>query len=199
MPATIIAAGYDLRVATATSAHALPFDDLHRLSTDEYERIVATGALEGMRVELLDGLLVDMSPQGERHMRAIGKLVIRCAGRPELLRVQGPLPAGEGWMPEPDVALVEHGPDPDVRPTTALLVVEVAVTSQVRDTRKAPVYARAGIPIYWLIDLPAGIVRVHTKPGPTGYASIVAKTGDDVLDANVEGVPQTTVAALLEL
>jgi Uma2 family endonuclease len=186
-------------VATATSTHALSFDDLHRLSTDQYERIVATGALEEMHVELLDGLLVDMSPQGERHRRAIGKLMILFGGRLELLRVQGPLPAGEGWMPEPDVALVEHGPDPDVRPTTALLVVEVAVSSQARDERKALVYARVGIPVYWLIDLPAGIVRVHTKPGPDGYASIVAKSGEDVLDAGVEGVEPTTVAALLEL
>ena len=125
--------------------------------------------------------------------------MIRFAGRAELLRVQMPLAVGEGWVPEPDVALVEHGPDPEVRPTTALLVAEVAVSSHARDVRKAPVYASAGIPVYWLVDLPAGIVRVHTEPGPDGYASVVDKRGDDMLDAGVEGVEPTTVAALLAL
>jgi Uma2 family endonuclease len=172
---------------------------VHRLSTEEYERVVRTGALEEMPVELLDGLLVDMSPQGERHHRAIGKLIRLFASRIDLLRVQASLAAGEGWVPEPDVALVEHDPDPDVRPRTAPLVVEVAVTSQVRDARKAPVYARAGIPTYWIVDLPAGVVRVHTAPGPDGYASVVSTSGDDVLDAGVEGVEPTTVAALLAL
>lgn len=40
---------------------------IHRLSSAEYERMLDTGALDGLRVELLDGLLIDMSPQGERH------------------------------------------------------------------------------------------------------------------------------------
>jgi Uma2 family endonuclease len=187
-------------VATAATTGRLVADEgVHRLSTEEYERIVKTGALEDVRVELLDGLLIDMSPQGERHNRAIGKLMMLFAGRIELLRVQACIATGEGWVPEPDVALVEYDADPDARPTTALIVVEVAVSSQVRDARKAPVYARAGIPVYWLVDLPAGIVRVHTEPGPEGYASIVAMSGDDVLDAGVEGVEPTTVAALLKL
>jgi hypothetical protein len=46
---------------------------------------------------------------------------------------------------------------------------------------------------------PAAIVRVHSDPGPKGYASIVAKSGDDVLDAGIEGVEPTPVAALLKL
>jgi Uma2 family endonuclease len=72
------------------------------------------------------------------------------------------------------------------------------VSSHARDATKALVYARADIPVYWIVDLPAGIVRVHTEPGPDGYASVVDKRGDDVLDAGIEGVEPTTVAALLE-
>jgi hypothetical protein len=144
---------------------------VHRFTTDEYERIVGTGALAGMRVELLDGLLVDIG-----H----------------------PLAVGEGWVPEPDVALAEYEDRP-VRPTTALFVAEVAVSSHARDARKALAYARAGIPVYWLVDVPAGIVRVHSQPGPDGYGSILAKRDDDVLDAGVEGVEPTTVSALLAL
>jgi Uma2 family endonuclease len=77
--------------------------------------------------------------------------------------------------------------------------VEVALSSHARDATKALVYARAGIPTYWIVDLPASVVRVHTQAGPDGYGSVVDKRGDDVLDAGVEGVEPTTVAALLAL
>ena len=187
---TIRAAGYDLPVAIIET-------NAHRLSTDEYDRMVDSGALEGLRVELLEGLLVDMSPQGEDHALAIHQLMLLFARRMELLRVQMPLGVAEGWVPEPDVALARYGAPGDPRPTTALLVAEVAVSSQALDALKAAVYARAGIPVYWLVDVPAAVVRVHTEPGPDGYASVVDKRGDDVLDAGVDGVEPTTVAALL--
>src|SRR5512133_1326584 len=54
---------------------------IHRMSTAEYERIVDTGALADARVELLDGLLVDMAPQGEPHWRVIQRLMVLCARR----------------------------------------------------------------------------------------------------------------------
>lgn len=184
----------------AVAAHVQPLtleESVHRLSTGEYERIVATGALEGMRVELLDGLLVDMSPQDPEHAWTIQQLVKLCGSRLELLRIKLPLDVADGWVPEPDVALAES--HPRHHPKGALLVVEVAFSSTRVDTAKAPVYARAGIPTYWLVDLPAGVVRVHTKPGADGYASVVAKSGGDVLDAGVEGVEAITVAALLKL
>lgn len=172
---------------------------VHRFSTDEYEHMVQTGALAELRVELLDGLLVDMSPQGEDHSRVIHQLMLLFAPRMALLRVQMPLDVADGWMPEPDVALAQYGGPGAPRPTSALIVAEVAVSSQLVDAGKALVYARAGIPRYWIVDLPAGVVRVHRQPGPNGYASVVAMSGDDVLDAGVEGVEPTTVAALLQL
>jgi hypothetical protein len=126
---------------------------VHRLSTAEYARMVDSGALDGLRIELLDGLLVDVSPQG----------------------------------------------DPDRHPSTALLVVEVAVTSQAEDRRKAPVYARADIPRYWLVDLRDRVVIEHTVPRPDGYGAVAERSGDDILDANVPGIKPTTVAKLLAL
>lgn len=172
---------------------------VHRLSTAEYERMVSTGALADMCVELLDGLLVDMSPQGEPHARVIQRLMRLCAARVEMLRVQMPLSVAEGWMPEPDVAVAEHDPDPTRRPSTALLVVEVSVSSQAIDRRKALAYARAGVACYWLVDLPAGVVLAHSEPGEDGYALVTRLAGDDVLDAGIDGVEATTVAALLTL
>lgn len=161
--------------------------------------MVDSGAFENARIELLAGLLVDMSPQGADHARVIHRLMILFASQLRILRVQMPLAVADGWVPEPDVALAEYGPGGDPHPTSAQFVAEVAVSSQSVDTAKALVYSRAGIPTYWLIDFPAGIVRVHSKPAPQGYGSILAKRGDDVLDAGVEGVEPTTVAALLAL
>jgi Uma2 family endonuclease len=172
-------------------------EHLHRLSSAEYERMVDSGALADVRVELLDGLLVDMTPQGEAHWRVIQRLMLLGAQRTELLRVQTPLSVAEGWVPEPDIALAEHDPDWSRRPTTAFFVAEVSVTSQGIDRRKALAYARAGIPRYWLVDLPAGVVLAHAEPGPDGYAVVARLAGDEVLDAGVDGVEPTNVAALL--
>jgi Uma2 family endonuclease len=172
---------------------------VHRISTAEYERMVDSGALEDMRVELLDGLLVDMSPQGEVHARVIQRVMRLCAARMDLLRVQMPLSVAEGWMPEPDVALAELDADPTRRPSTALLVVEVAVSSQAVDRRKARAYARAGVPRFWLVDLPAGVVLAHTEPTEDGYAAVARLVDADIIDARVDGVEATTVAELLTL
>ena len=110
-----------------------------------------------------------------------------------------PLAVTDGWVPEPDVALVEPSPDPTRWPSTALLAVEIAVSSRALDRRKAPAYARAGVPTYWLIDLPREILLEHTEPGRGGYEVVSRLAGDDVLDAGVEGMRTTTVAELLTL
>ena len=170
---------------------------VHRLSTAEYLRIVETGALDGLRVELLDGLLVDMSPQDERHARMVQRLMRLCADRMDLLRVQMPLSVADGWAPEPDIALAEPSAEADAHPATALLIAEVAVTSQAEDRRKAAAYARAGVPLYWLVDLPARVVVEHTRPTDGGYAILQQLTGGDVLEAHVADVQSTTVAELL--
>ncbi len=170
---------------------------VHRLSNAEYRRMVDAGALEGVSVELLDGLLVDVSPLGEQHARVVQALMAVLSGQPRLLRVQMPLAVAEGWVPEPDVALAERHADPARHPTTAMLAVEVAVSSQAEDRAKARVYARAGVARYWLIDVPAGTVSEHTRPTEDGYASVVELAGSDLLDAGVKDVSPTTVADLL--
>lgn len=170
---------------------------LHRFSTEEYEAIISSGALEDRRVELLDGLLVDLMPQDEPHWRVIKFLMVLCAPRIDLLRVQAPLSVAEGWMPEPDVALVDEDPDRHVRPTTAHLAVEVAASNRYRDLRKAGVYARAGVARYWIVDLERGSVLEHSDPAEDGYSLVARRTGEDELDTGVDTIPATTVAALL--
>jgi Uma2 family endonuclease len=172
-------------------------EHVYRLSTTEYERMVESGVLEGTHVELLDGLLVDMGQQSPLHAALIMRLVQLSASRVELLRIQMPLDAVDGWMPEPDVALVDGKPSVEHHPHTALLAVEVSCSTQAIDRRKALAYAAAGVPRYWLVDVPKARVFEYTEPGPDGYEIVMPLAGDDVLDARVDGVATTTVAQLL--
>jgi Uma2 family endonuclease len=79
-------------------------------------------------------------------------------------------------LPEPDVAVIRGSEDAYLHrlPTAAdvLLVVEIAVTSQRRDRRKTALYARTGIPEYWILDVPSRDLTVHRSPTATGYAHI---------------------------
>ncbi|HEX7298769.1 MAG TPA: Uma2 family endonuclease [Solirubrobacteraceae bacterium] len=172
---------------------------VHRFTNAEFERMANSGVFEDLRVELLDGLPIDVAPPREPHVRVIQRLMRLFASRIELVRIRSALSLAEGWVPEPDVALVEHGPDPTRWPTTALLAVEVSLTTHAIDHRKAFAYARGGVPRYWLVDLPANIVLDHTEPGPDGYAVVRRLAGDDVLDVGVDGIETTTVAELLTL
>lgn len=62
---------------------------------------------------------------------------------------------------------------------------------------KAATYARAGIPRYWIVDVPGATVIEHTEPAPAGYGAVRELRGNDALDPHVDGITPTTVAALL--
>ena len=89
----------------AATAPSLP---IHRLDVDAYDQMVASGALEGEPVELLEGLLVEvMSPQSPAHAAAIERLTRHLGAARARLRVQLPLALPPDSEPEPDLALVE--------------------------------------------------------------------------------------------
>jgi Uma2 family endonuclease len=138
-----------------------------------YDVLVAAGAYEGQPVELIEGNVVDMAPQGPRHGNTVGHVTTLLAarlvglfGRRYLVRPQTPLAAGTYSAPEPDIAVVDWDASTDeAHPSTAHLVIEVAETSQRKDlTVKARVYAGARVGQYWVVDLPAREVVVHTDP-----------------------------------
>jgi Uma2 family endonuclease len=173
-------------------------DSIHRLDTDTYNRMVATGALEDEPVELLEGLLVEMSPQGSRHAVVIMRLTRHFAPAPAWLAVQLPLEIRSRSEPEPDLVLTESEPTAQHHIRDALLAVEVAVTSHKKDREaKAPVYARAGVPTYWLVDVPAKTVEVRTEPGPDGYGRCDVYGAGTMVPSPAEGVADLDVAALL--
>ena len=172
-------------------------DPIHRIDVGTYERMVATGALEGLPVELLEGLLVEVSPQGEEHAAAIVYLTHHLGTARAWLRVQLPLETAWGEVPEPDLALVERSHPRHRHPRTALLAVEVAVTSHKQDREtKSNMYAWAPVPLYWLVDVPAKTVEVRTEPGPDGYGRCEIYGLGMKVPSPADGVADLDVAAL---
>ncbi len=159
---------------------------LRGLRREWYEALVDTGALEGERIELLGGELVEMSPQGVPHGWVIAELTEMLAPlmrRGLWVRVQLPLVVDEVSVPEPDVAVTDRGSKTGSHPSTAHLVIEVSNTSQRYDlVHKAPRYATAGVPIYLVLDVAADQAMVHTEPTSDGYRVVRTLGPDDDLE-----------------
>lgn len=161
---------------------------IRRFTGDEVVRMLRSGVLsDDEPVELLDGELVVVSPQGPEHSsltEAIRGVLEGLWRRGVHTRCHSPLEADPYNLPEPDVAVV-RGAARDYLgryPTAAdvLLVVEVSRTSQTADREKATVYARAGVPVYWLVDLAARRLEVRSEPlGEGRYARLETRTEDD--------------------
>lgn len=160
--------------STASAFDGLP---TLRFTGDDVLRMLQAGVLhEDDHVELIEGRLIEMTPQGPAHGVSITYIadLIRDA-RPAGTHVmsQRPLDVAADTWPEPDIALL-RGATRDYwerHPTgaDALLVVEVASSSQEIDRRKASLYARSGVPVYWLIDLAAHRIEVRTSPDDAQY------------------------------
>lgn len=98
------------------------------------------------------------------------------------VRARAPLALSDIDEPEPDVAVVQLGEYREQLPQTALLVVEVADATRRRDLGpKAILYARAGVPECWVVDLPERRVVVHSDPRPDGYVTLRTVREGDVL------------------
>jgi Uma2 family endonuclease len=179
---------------------AAPSLPIHRLDVETYGQMVDSGALEGEPVELLEGLLVEvMSPQSTEHATVIARLTRHLAAAQAWLHVQLPLEVPPDSVPEPDLALVEGEPLPGRHPRTALLVVEVSFSSPRIDRGvKADLYARAGVPTYWLIDVLGKAVEVRTDPGPDGYRRCEVYGLGTTVPSPDPGVAALDVGALLE-
>lgn len=139
----------------------------------EYDQLVEAGVFEGEPIELLDGRLVVMSPQGTRHAAVIGlltELLVPALSGRALVRVQCPLAVSELSEPEPDFAVVERRDYSSAHPTTALLAVEVAESSLRKDRDFKPaLYAQAGVGEYWLVDVVGQSVTVQRQPAGARY------------------------------
>ena len=149
----------------------------HRWTRAEYERMVEAGVFHPeARFELIDGEIIDMSPQGSYHATSIQVMadyIRNLFGVGYHVRIQMPLALGDASEPEPDVVVVT-GSIMDYRyahPQTAALVVEVANSTLAYDRLKATTYASYGIPEYWLVNLKENCLEVFQQPENGRYTS----------------------------
>jgi Uma2 family endonuclease len=170
----------------------------------DFERLVSAGIFgPSDRVELLEGEIIEMTPEKSRHAAAVDlslEALRRAFGASYSIRVQHPLAVSDASEPEPDLAVVRGSARDyvDQHPASAALVVEVSDTSLDYDrTRKARVYASAGIAEYWIVNIVAGVLEVHRDPGDSGYRSVsVRRAGETISPLAAEGAP-VAVADLL--
>ena len=149
-------------VPAVTLRESLKVRPLRRI---EYDHLIELGVFGNEKVELLNGILVPMSPQGNRHalvIEVLTELFVTLLHRRARVRVQLPFAASAIAEPEPDIAIVPADEPRTDHPSRALLVIEVADSSLDYDMDKAPIYAAADVAEYWIIDVNAEAVTVHS-------------------------------------
>jgi len=151
------------------------------------------------RVELLAGLIVAMSPHSPGHDATIDRInraLQRALGPEVLIRIQSSFPVSDSSVPEPDISVVPGAPEDyfEAHPTRAHLIVEVAHSSVPQDRlTKAPIYARAGVPTYWLVNLRDRCVEVFRDPEDGKYRSVERLTGSQL--CSIDELPSARLTA----
>lgn len=149
----------------------------------EYERMGEVGIFsEDDRVELVCGEVIQMSPIGERHAACVGfltQLITLRLRRSAIVWVQNPLRLDNYSEPQPDIAVLKPRADfyRQSKPTPAdvLLVIEVSDTTLEYDRKvKVPLYASAGIPETWLVNLPGERIKIYADPAEGAYQTVTS-------------------------
>lgn len=157
-----------------------------RLRFEEFVAAAEAGAFgREPRLELIEGELVEMSPQSTQHFQIKARLA-------RFLTLR----AGEQWMvfPEPTIKIsAATGLEPDIAvfpfeaavgaldPAAAILFIEVAVSSLDYDMKtKAPLYAKAGVREYWVVDVEARVTHVHRAPAGGLWAPLAISFDEDI-------------------
>ncbi len=165
------------------------FLPLKRFSTADYLQMIEAGVLGTKdRVELIGGMIVEMSPQGSLHnhfLMELNRLFVPLYDR-ATIAIQATVTISDGSVFDPDFLLLRK--QPGVYKTrhpgadAILLVVEASESSLPRDQKvKMPIYASSGIQECWIADLEHETLIVHRDPQPGGFRQIRTLRGDDVV------------------
>ena len=175
---------------TISETYGLP---IRRFSVDDYHRMGEAGIFDDdERVELLDGLVITMSPIGNRHAQAVRKLdkILQAKlGDRAIVDAANPLRLGRYSEPEPDVKVLRQPlaayEDRPPSPADALLVIEVSESSLKKDRGpKLRSYAESGVRELWIVDLVHEHVEVHEEPVGERYRrSRVLRRGETIAPA----------------
>lgn len=172
-------------------------DSVVLMSVDFYHASSDLGWIDE-NTELLRGIPVgkmSKSPEHEYLVRLILRQLEALLPEGHFVSKGSPLTALDS-EPEPDIMLVE-GEERDFRgshPTTAKIVVEVAISTVQRDESKASIYAEAGVGEYWLVTPEKKQVTVYRNSNGKEYEQIDKNTSGEIKSSVLEGfsiqVPQ---------
>ena len=156
-----------------------PRGPIRRFSVDEYHRMIRAGILgEDDDLELLNGWLVTKMTRNPPHdavLALVDQQIRLLLPADWHVRIQSAITTSDS-EPEPDLAVVRGLPQRYFKrhpsPEEIALIVEVAQSSLDNDRyEKAPIYAEAGIPWYWIVNLIDDCVEAYSAPSGTGLAS----------------------------
>lgn len=172
-----------------------------RFTVSDVLKMDAAGIFDDeQRIELIAGEIVVKPPIGPGHagdVDILNAVLIRILADRAWIRAQHPLVLEEYHLPQPDIAVVRRRDDyyRNAHPTPAdvFLVIEVADTTLRSDRQmKGPLYARAGIPEYWIVDVRRRQIEVYRDPAEDGYESLRTVRSADSLD--LVALPGVTIA-----
>ena len=150
-------------------------------TVDEYHRMAEVGILPELgRFELIHGEIIEMTPAGSPHSGRVNRLIrpfTSRLGESVIVSVQNPVRLDVRSEPVPDLALLKPRDDfyAEAHPSSkdVLLVVEVSDTTVKYDSSvKATLYAKGGIPEYWLLDVTKDVLVVRTDPAAGAYRNV---------------------------
>ena len=155
---------------------------LPRVSVEEYHRLGEAGFLD-KRTELIRGIIFNKMSRSPKHSLLASKL---------FKRILALLPDGYNARKEEPLTLKDSEPEPDIsvmrgsdddfesgHPTSADLVIEVAVTSIALDRANAALYAENGVKEYWIVLVGQRAVEVYRNPVDGMYLEKGLRTGDE--------------------
>lgn len=161
-----------------------------RLSVDQLYELTAAGILaENENIELIDGEVVPMAAAKanwhDQMATRLNRALVRSVPDSHRVHVEASVTLDPDTLLEPDFAVWPAGIlTREVRGVDLALVIEVADSSLGYDLRvKAPLYARYGVPEYWVVDAVRQTVRVHRDPGESGYGYVAEYSSDEPVAA----------------
>ncbi|MEM9830856.1 MAG: Uma2 family endonuclease [Bacteroidota bacterium] len=188
-----------MNVAEKTRSLAEPLIDQppqpRKFTVEEYLTLIDSGFFHpDEKVELIEGELINKMGIGQKHATCVTKLTkifVKMILDEELeVSVQNPIRLARS-RPEPDLVIhtsasLEQGVDPV--PEGIILVVEVSQSTLKQDREvKLPIYAQAGISVYWIVNLETDNVEVYTKPAEGLYQEKkVYNPGESILISTLE-------------
>ena len=172
----------------------------HLWTVDEYHRMGEVGLLDAdARVELLEGEIVEMAPIGDAHAaisNRLNRLLVLAVGERGIVAVGNPVRLSLHSEPQPDFSVLRPRADYQTRgprPEDVILAVEVSDTTLRRDRQvKLAMYASAGIPEFWIVNLEIREVEIYRSPAGDTYASVERKGPGNVV--TIVGLPGMSIA-----